>query len=265
MFINEKIIQEIENGCQIIHLIEFKTPNVQYYFNTSDLDLTFNGKLYSNGYDLIKAQFDNLENKSNLSIQLLDTYEQANIDIETLLSSSVIIRFATLDKGRIASTITIFSGFVDNMTKENNSIHISLLSNIAKLNKPITQLFSPICRECFGNSKCGVNIEAYKAQGTISKILSPSSFVGTHQENKKTTIGYYRYGTIKMKTGKLKDFSLQLRDEKENEVILLQNTNLLAVDDEYEIFAGCDKTTTTCKNKFNNIINFRGEPFINEN
>ena len=264
MLINEKIIKEIENGCQIVHLIEFKTSNIQYYFNTSDIDLLFNNKIYYNGYETIKTQFDNLENKSSFSIKLLNSYNDIKIDIETLLMSSVIIRLATIKNEEVLSIFTIFSGFVDSIKREEEIFNINLLSNIAKLNKPITSLFSPICRECLGNAKCGIEINNYKTNGKITEILSQNSFIGTHQQNKKTSIGYYRYGTIKMTTGKLKDFSLQLRDEKEGQVILLQNTKLLVVGDEYEIFAGCDKTTKTCKEKFNNIINFRGEPFINE-
>ena len=264
MLINEKIIKEIENGCQIVHLIEFKTSNIQYYFNTSDVDLLFHNKIYYNGYETIKTQFDNLENKSALSINLLNSYKNSKIEIEALLMSSVIIRLATIENGEILSILTIFSGFVDSIKREENTFNITLLSNIAKLNKPITSLFSPICRECLGSVKCGIDINNYKTNGTITEILSQNSFMGTHQQNKKTSIGYYRYGTIKMITGKLKDFFLQLRDEKEGQIILLQNTKLLAIGDEYEIFTGCDKTAKTCKEKFNNLINFRGEPFINE-
>jgi hypothetical protein len=36
----------------------------------------------------------------------------------------------------------------------------------------------------------------------------------------------------------------------------------IAVGDNFTIFAGCDKIMSTCSNKFNNIINFAGEPFI---
>ncbi|MDE5056044.1 phage BR0599 family protein [Wolbachia endosymbiont of Drosophila bicornuta] len=30
----------------------------------------------------------------------------------------------------------------------------------------------------------------------------------------------------------------------------------------YSILAGCDKTFPTCRSKFNNTVNFRGEPYI---
>jgi len=36
----------------------------------------------------------------------------------------------------------------------------------------------------------------------------------------------------------------------------------IQVGDTFDIIAGCDKTRETCHSKFNNIINFRGEPDV---
>lgn len=37
---------------------------------------------------------------------------------------------------------------------------------------------------------------------------------------------------------------------------------VISTDDEFTIIAGCDKASRTCIEKFNNIINFRGEPDV---
>jgi uncharacterized phage protein (TIGR02218 family) len=34
------------------------------------------------------------------------------------------------------------------------------------------------------------------------------------------------------------------------------------VGDTFTLTAGCDHRKDTCKNKFNNLVNFRGEPFV---
>ena len=36
----------------------------------------------------------------------------------------------------------------------------------------------------------------------------------------------------------------------------------IAVNDDFEIVAGCDKNFATCVSKFSNAINFRGEPHV---
>jgi uncharacterized phage protein (TIGR02218 family) len=36
----------------------------------------------------------------------------------------------------------------------------------------------------------------------------------------------------------------------------------IQVGDNFTAYQGCDKRPTTCFSKFNNILNFRGEPFV---
>jgi uncharacterized phage protein (TIGR02218 family) len=52
--------------------------------------------------------------------------------------------------------------------------------------------------------------------------------------------------------------------EYKNKVITLFISPLcqIFVGDKYSILAGCDKTFSMCKSKFNNTVNFRGEPYI---
>ena len=36
----------------------------------------------------------------------------------------------------------------------------------------------------------------------------------------------------------------------------------VSVEDTYTLIQGCDKTLNTCYNRFNNVVNFRGEPLV---
>lgn len=56
---------------------------------------------------------------------------------------------------------------------------------------------------------------------------------------------------------------MEVKEFAETEIILaLPFPYQIQVGDNFEAIAGCDKTISTCKSKFNNIINFRGEPHI---
>ena len=44
--------------------------------------------------------------------------------------------------------------------------------------------------------------------------------------------------------------------------LFLPMVSPIQVGDTYKLSAGCDKSTDACKNKFDNILNFRGEPFV---
>ena len=258
--INEEFLLDIKNGKSLYHLVEISMKNQTLYFSSSDFDIeiTNNNEIvkYQSGHLLNHITLDNIDNNNGILLQILQTED---INIEELLQAKITIKLTT-----ISNTITIFRGFVGNVLIENNVINTTIFSNLARLQYSIGQLYSPVCRECIGSEKCGINIDNYKANGVVENIISADCFTGNHQINKATEIGYYKYGIIKFLTGKLQGISMQIKDELDGKIYLLQNTKLISIGDEYELFAGCDKTLKTCKEKFNNVMNFRGEPYINK-
>ena len=256
--INENFINDIKNGKSVYYLLEIEQQNNNLYLTSSDfnIDIDNNGdkKIYIGGHILNNLSLNNLEKTGGILIQLLQTED---FNIEELLKAKITIKMTTIN-----TTITFFRGFVGSIMTENNIINITIFSNLAKLNYSIGQLYSPICRECLGSDKCKVNLNNYKTQGKILELISNDCFIGNHQDNLQTQIGYYKYGMISFLTGKLRGISMQIKDEENGKIYLLQNTKLLQVGDDYEIFAGCDKSMNDCKKKFNNFINFQGEPYI---
>ncbi|MBM3617735.1 MAG: beta tubulin, partial [Alphaproteobacteria bacterium] len=45
-------------------------------------------------------------------------------------------------------------------------------------------------------------------------------------------------------------------------VLVLPMAAAMAEGDAYEAFAGCDKSFGTCRTRFSNAVNFRGEPHV---
>ena len=258
--INEEFLLDIKNGKSLYHLVEISMKNQTLFFSSSDFDIeiTNNNEVvkYQSGHLLNHITLDNIDNNNGILLRIL---QSEDINIEELLQAKITIKLTT-----ISNTITIFRGFVGNVLIENNVINATIFSNLARLKYSIGQLYSPVCRECIGSENCGINIDDYKANGVVESIISADCITGNHQTNKATEIGYYKYGIIKFLTGKLQGISMQIKDELDGKIYLLQNTKLISVGDEYELFAGCDKTLKTCKEKFDNVMNFRGEPYINK-
>jgi uncharacterized phage protein (TIGR02218 family) len=46
--------------------------------------------------------------------------------------------------------------------------------------------------------------------------------------------------------------------------LILPSIYKLEIGDEYSIIAGCDKNFSSCITKFDNALNFRGEPYISK-
>lgn len=262
-------IPNTQNDSAKFYLIDFTTNTGTVSYTSCDKNVVFNDKIYKNCQFINDISFNDLDRIDDVKIKFVN---KDNVELERLLDAKILIYLAAIDVRNhvidacniaCQNAVVIFSGFVENITSNGNLWEITASSNVAKLNYSNSSLFSPICRECLGSIKCGVNLNEYKASGTILEIISQDCIVGNHRENKNVAVGYYKYGTIKFLSGKLRGITMQIKDEADGKIYLLRNTKLVEVGANYEIFAGCNKTLSVCKKKFNNVVNFRGEPYIN--
>ncbi len=67
------------------------------------------------------------------------------------------------------------------------------------------------------------------------------TFISGSNKNHKYPVGYYKEGKISL------DILFDLK---------------LEIGDKYSVTVGCSKSIDTCINKFNNALNFRGEPYV---
>lgn len=76
-------------------------------------------------------------------------------------------------------------------------------------------------------------------------------------------IGYFAYGKVTFASGQNAGFTMDVKAFAPGIVTLAMTMPYpLAVGDAYTIVAGCDRLFGTCKARFNNVLNFRGEPYI---
>ena len=291
-------IPNTQNDSAKFYLVDFTTNTETISFTSCDKNVVFNGKIYKNCQFINDISFNDLERIDDVKIKFVN---KDNVELERLLDAKIVVYLGVawggaglaaerspsaaravergaaklrgrglgpatpMDAGNIVcnNAVAIFSGFVENITANGVLLEISVSSNVAKLNYSNSSLFSPICRECLGSAKCGIDLNQYKANGTVLQIISQDCIIGNHRENRSVPVGYYKYGTIKFLSGKLRGITIQIKNEVDGKIYLLKNTKLIEVGDSYEIFAGCNKTLSVCKKKFNNVVNFHGEPYIN--
>lgn len=132
------------------------------------------------------------------------------------------------------------------------------------LQQSIGELYSTTCRATLGDQRCGVKLADYVMEGVVTDVdldnclhFTAAGFDQPHD--------YFQYGVITWKEGKNKDLSMGIRSflPEKNQFHLVQPMSYpIAVGDIFEVTPGCDKSLSMCKSRFNNVINFRGEPFI---
>lgn len=103
--------------------------------------------------------------------------------------------------------------------------------------------------------------------GEIITATDSQNFTATmtHDSVGAPVDGYFNYGKLKFVNG-LND---NLHMEVKNYIhatgtfeLFLPMPFQIEVGDQFQVFAGCDKRLVTCKDSFDNIINFQGFPYI---
>lgn len=120
---------------------------------------------------------------------------------------------------------------------------------------------SRLCRYQLGDKDCKVNVAAYTFPGTVTGVTNRQKFTISVLKPDK----YFYRGRITFKSGKANGLSMETTGNTGTLLTLFQpmHTNL-STGDSFVIVAGDDKTIETCLTRFNNCVNFGGEPSIPE-
>jgi len=124
----------------------------------------------------------------------------------------------------------------------------------------VGEAFSPLCRADLGDSRCGVNLAAYTVTGTLTAVTDRTVVTDSARGEAD---GYFDNGVLTFTSGPNAGATREVKVYASGQFTLHQPAPYLAeVGDGYSVVPGCQKTIETCKAKFDNVINFRGEPQV---
>ncbi|MAR56967.1 MAG: hypothetical protein CMM93_07270 [Rickettsiales bacterium] len=208
-----------------------------------------------------------VESKSNMSVDNLDVdgqtypskitesdmlaglYDYAEIEIfalnyEDLSQGKLIIKRGRL--GEVTINGQLFQAEVRGLTQH--------------LSQTIGEVFSPSCRAILGDGRCKVALASFTISATVTEVTSNQNFKASTLNQ---AAGYFTGGEVEWTGGNNDGRKMEVKEFAETTVGLsLPMGKSIQVGDTFDIIAGCDKTRETCHSKFNNIINFRGEPDV---
>jgi hypothetical protein len=122
-------------------------------------------------------------------------------------------------------------------------------------------LYSAACRYALFSPQCTLNKAAFAVNCAVTSVVSLSTFVASFP---LTAEGQYNFGNLEWISGANAGLRMMVRQSGDGGTVILLAPMpfIVGVGDRLKIFPGCDKTTATCTNKFNNRINFGGFPLI---
>jgi uncharacterized phage protein (TIGR02218 family) len=200
-----------------------------------------------------------LPNNLNIEMSLSDSkitnyesryYEGAAVEV-------MIVNF--MDSN--SDVINVFSGYITSVISTSGLLKAKVQSYSDQLNNVIGDVYSPLCRANFCDSRCKLSIENFSFISHIDASINDVTFFSEEMKSKEN--GQFNYGYIEMISGANSDDKLYIKENHEGVVVLSEvPKRKLMQGDQYKAVVGCNKKFETCVDKFNNAMNFRGEPHI---
>jgi hypothetical protein len=102
--------------------------------------------------------------------------------------------------------------------------------------------------------------EKLRQSGSATSVTSKSVF---SDSTRSEADDYWKYGVLTFTSGNNNGFSREVKDFSSGEITLfLPMPYDIEAGDTYYIYPGCDKDPDTCKNTYDNFINFQGFPHL---
>lgn len=241
-----------------------RKDGVSFYFTSHDRDILLEGNLYKaadamtpsavssqSGLTVDNMDFEGILNPAGLTYDdvLSGRYDHAEIVI-------FMVNYLAPEAGRLH----LKTGWLGEVTLRGNQFVAELRGISARLQQTIGEVYTRSCRAALGDARCGIDLGLFTFNGVVSAAETNFSFADS---TKTQNNGYFAGGLITFTTGLNAGLSMEVRDfAATGFTLFLPLPHSINVGDIYVVSAGCDKQFDTCIRKFNNAINFRGEPHV---
>lgn len=238
-------------------------------FTNLDRDIIFESVTYKAATGFTPSA---IENTSTLSVD--------NLDVEGMLSSVSITENDVLAGKYDFAEIEIFQVNYNDLSQGALKLRRGWLGEVSlykqqfiaevrgltqRLSQTIGELYSPSCRATLGDNRCKVVLSTHTVTGSVTSSTSNQEFIDS---TRTEASGLFTFGTITFTNGANNGLSMELKEYLYSSgtggkiILALPMPYIVAAGDTYSLTKGCDKTIETCFSRFNNVINFRGEPSV---
>jgi uncharacterized phage protein (TIGR02218 family) len=125
------------------------------------------------------------------------------------------------------------------------------------LTQEIGDKTSKRCRYKLGDSDCTLNLTAFTFAGSVVTVHNNQRITVTTSKPD----GYFKYGRVVFTSGLNLDLEMEIINNTGQMItFFLPLPYVIGVGDTLNLIAGDDKSIETCFSKFNNALNFGGEP-----
>lgn len=161
----------------------------------------------------------------------------------------------------------VWTGEIGETRRGKTAFEAELRGLSARLERVTGRVYSRQCDAEIGDARCGVDLEnpAFRGEGSAASVSGGDLFVADGLGG--FDAGLFSGGLLTWTSGgNAGAICLVEAHRVSGGVVTLQLTKApaqpIAQGDAFTVTAGCDKRHGTCRDRFSNIVNFRGHPFL---
>lgn len=159
-----------------------------------------------------------------------------------------------------AEQLSLARGTLGAVTSTGRAFTAELNGPKAALDRAVAEQTSPECRAAFGDARCRVDMAP---RVRIARIVAVVDEDVVDVSEAASAPSAYAYGRLRWITGKNSGLASAIRASSGMRLTLREPPPVAAEEgDLVEIGEGCDKAFETCRDRFSNAANFRGEPHL---
>jgi len=155
-----------------------------------------------------------------------------------------------------ASRVHLFAGRLGEVRHGPEGFQAELRGLQAALNAPVGRVFSRLCDAELGDARCGVDLSARRYAGAVSAVLGPRAFAASGLE--AAPEGWLAAGLLTWDMGE----ASRVLAHRGAVLGLAAAPARLEPGQGFTVAQGCDKRLVTCRDRFANVLNFRGFPHM---
>jgi uncharacterized phage protein (TIGR02218 family) len=261
----------LQGTTTLAHLLKItRTDGAVYAFTSADADVTISGAsgnvtyLSAPGMDVSSIAISAGFAVDNLELTTLDdgtTFTRA--DVLTGKWRNAAFTLSRYNWQAPADGVDVLmAGTVGEVTINRTSVVAELRGLQQYLQQPIGSVSSKTCRARLGDALCTEALGPWTVTGTLTSVTSQQVFTDS---TRAEAADYFTEGLITFTSGACAGLSAKVKTHAAGGVLTLALPVILQLvaGDAYSLVAGCRKRLAEdCAAKFNNVINFQGEPHL---
>lgn len=250
-----------------------------FNWTTAPVDIVFNGTTYSSrsapllqikgvqwkvGIEVDELKLQLYSDPTNAA-QLVEQVSVMQANQQGLIDNALVViqRLFTANWGDwSAGGITLFRGNVSDTMCDQSHAEFDVKSRKELFNIPFPYLtYQPGCQWQLYGPGCTLNPVSFGVNGIVSAGSVPLLL----NSNLTNPDHYFDEGYITFTSGANAGLTRVVRqylNASGQLLFFVPFPNAPANGDAFTAFPGCDKQQVTCQNKFSNLVNFKGMPYV---